>query len=164
MASLKPRVSENERQTKVTDSHGQTLTSINTPKTLSKSHFPKNIKRNHFKPLGHIDALVRFTTFLTQSAHKPIYTASDNSFLFNQRFGGEGSRESLFHLTVLYRISLGADTRGAKARAKDIVEFRFYQGGLALGRVAVDCFPGVYAGEGEFVGGYAEDWACVETV
>lgn len=28
--------------------------------------------------------------------------------------------------------------------------------------MAVDGFPGVYAGEGEFIGGDAEDRACVE--
>ncbi len=61
-------------------------------------------------------------------------------------------------------IPLAADAESFVPRAVEVIKMAFDGLVFASGLVPVDCFPGLGSGEGEFVGGDAEDDTCGASV
>ena len=96
---------------------------------------------------------------LDQEVHVPL----NQGLLLAQRFVGEGVGDEAAVARVV--LSIGGN-EAVDASGGAVVEGHvFGHGGVALA-VAVDVFPGVGVGEGELVGGDADDVAvgCVELV
>lgn len=135
-------------------------TRLDPAKTLPKCQTANDIKRcqiEHIHQL-HLPFPIPFPS--SNLLNKLIHNLRNQILLLPQTPLGKRAREILAHLAVFLRVPLADNGERLGGEVAAVVEVGFDED-VVVGAEAVDVVPGAGGVEGEFVGGDADDGACL---